>query len=78
MSTAAHLIAKFSKCKVNHTMHAQAKIISFDDGRSICPTHVILNANDDFIISLPIGNRISDSFFPEDEKEKLLEYFKSV
>lgn len=87
MSTAQYLIDKWdasSHITVSGRKNGTINVIEFDDGKSIYPTVVTVMGdavaramgNFQFVISLPIGNKIPDTFFPEDEREKLRNYFR--
>lgn len=77
MSTAQYLIARLKSAGVTASKKKTGFLLTSRlDGDSY-DTFINVLHSGQFIISLPIGNKVTSAFFPSDERLSLLEYFTS-
>ena len=79
MTTAQYIIARIKSVGGFHTVTSKKTgwlLVVRLDG-DCYDTYINVLTNGQFIISLPIGNKLNSSFFPSDERILLLEYFVS-
>lgn len=53
-------------------------LLSFNHIKQDFPTHVSIVTTGEFLIMLPIGNKVSSDFFPDNERNILIDYFNEV
>ncbi len=79
MTTAQYLIARIKSAGGFHTVTPKKTgwlfVVRLDG--DYYDTYINVLDSGQFIISLPIGNKLNSSFFPSDERFLLLEYFAS-